>query len=756
MTAGNDLKVSLIVTVRNDAAGAAELLDALAGQTRLPDEIVIVDGGSTDGTQAVLSAFSDRRIAFRWLECAGANIASGRNRAIQEARHDLIACTDCGCLPDADWLEELVRPFADANVAVVGGNYRVIARTSHERVLGALTMPGALAPVDPARFNPSARSLAFRRSAWEQAGGFPAWLATAEDTLFACKLRRLHLPYAHAAAAIVRWRPRRTLPATWRQFREYARGEALIGRGCQNAAFWTRRYVLAGLCAVMCAAALGTAEYGWAALAGATWFCALVGPIHRRAAQVARRTGRCLDYGRALLLSHWVTLATLRGFRLGRRQRTQDPQTYVNAMRAYWGDASLAAAPPWNMKQPLCPRTLIVSWHWPPANRASTVVLANLFAAAPPGAFWVLTRTLSDRDADPVVEPPIPTERVRCWLADEKERTLLTPIAALIAAWRMTTAAQRMHRDAPFQRVLAVHPHRWSLLAGWWISRRLGIPLAAYMHDLCAETLITRNPLKRSFWTSVDERALRSAFLILTPTREFAVHYRGRNLLETWVLPHCRPAADAAPQDEAPRHGPLRLLYAGNIYQAHADAVRALLDALRQAPAAGIEFLSRPHPVLANHPVRWVDRETAQAAMRCADVLVVALSGNSPYPREIQGCFPSKLVDYLSAGKPILAIVPPNCFVERFVVTTGCGIVVTSQHPAEIARAIERLRDPASRKVMGRAARHVAGQLDAERWMEQLCRRLALGAPIDPSTPAFPVARAPHAVRSAVVAHAQA
>ena len=46
----SQLPVSLIVTVRNDRHGFAELLDGIAAQTEMPDEIVVVDGGSHDGT----------------------------------------------------------------------------------------------------------------------------------------------------------------------------------------------------------------------------------------------------------------------------------------------------------------------------------------------------------------------------------------------------------------------------------------------------------------------------------------------------------------------------------------------------------------------------------------------------------------------------------------------------------------------------------------------------------------------------------
>ncbi len=43
-------KVSLIVTVLNEAATIELLLEAVAAQTKLPEEFIIVDGGSSDDT----------------------------------------------------------------------------------------------------------------------------------------------------------------------------------------------------------------------------------------------------------------------------------------------------------------------------------------------------------------------------------------------------------------------------------------------------------------------------------------------------------------------------------------------------------------------------------------------------------------------------------------------------------------------------------------------------------------------------------
>ena len=53
------MKVSLISTVRNSAPHVEEFLGSVTAQTRAPDEVVIVDGGSTDGTVEILRRSSD-------------------------------------------------------------------------------------------------------------------------------------------------------------------------------------------------------------------------------------------------------------------------------------------------------------------------------------------------------------------------------------------------------------------------------------------------------------------------------------------------------------------------------------------------------------------------------------------------------------------------------------------------------------------------------------------------------------------------
>lgn len=263
--------VSVIMTVYNEADNIETVIRSLLAQTRPPDEIVIVDGGSTDGTCSVIEKLAQDTalLGDARLKCLvrpGANISQGRNAAIEAAAHDLIAVTDAGVRLTPGWLETLTAPFSpegkESGVEVVAGFFRADPdpHSPFQIAMGATVLP-VEADIRPEKFLPSSRSVAFTRRAWAEAGGYPEWLDYCEDLIFDLNLKEKGFVFAWQPSALALFAPRRSLKAFWQQYYRYARGDG------KAALFLKRhllRYITYGVAAPV--GLLGLRRYPWLGL----------------------------------------------------------------------------------------------------------------------------------------------------------------------------------------------------------------------------------------------------------------------------------------------------------------------------------------------------------------------------------------------------------------------------------------------------------------------------------------------------------
>lgn len=94
--------ISVVIPCRNDAEMLAACLDALAGQTRAADEIVVVDNASTDDSAAVARAAGARVVPEPRV-----GIARATSTGFDAATGDILARLDADSIPPLDWLERV-------------------------------------------------------------------------------------------------------------------------------------------------------------------------------------------------------------------------------------------------------------------------------------------------------------------------------------------------------------------------------------------------------------------------------------------------------------------------------------------------------------------------------------------------------------------------------------------------------------------------------------------------------------------------
>lgn len=223
------MTVAVCATVLNEARDAEALAESLRSQRRLPDELVIVDGGSSDGTAETLRASLAGMEGVQVLDAPGSNISAGRNLAARSVTSDLIAFTDAGITRSPDWLDALVQAAERAPLAAGAFGYILAAPgNTVETAIGAVGLPFAR-EIDPAHYPPSGGSVLLRRRWFVQIGGFPEWLDYGEDLWLDQRIWAEGGWFVHAPGADVRNRPRSSLPAFFRQYFHYAWGDGRAG-----------------------------------------------------------------------------------------------------------------------------------------------------------------------------------------------------------------------------------------------------------------------------------------------------------------------------------------------------------------------------------------------------------------------------------------------------------------------------------------------------------------------------------------------
>lgn len=239
------MQVSVVITVLNEANSVRSLCTSLAAQTKLPKEVIIVDGGSSDKTVEILTQCQQDfpQLTLRIITQKG-NRSVGRNTGISQANSEWIAITDAGCEPTRRWLEQLCATQQTTQAEVVAGYYRGGGQTSLEKAIVpyVLVMPDQ---VNAATFLPATRSMLIKKSIWRKLKGFDERLSHNEDYAFARKLLSTKQRIVFSKNAVVLWHPRNSLQSFAVMIYRFALGDAEAR--CYRPKVWLvfSRYILA-------------------------------------------------------------------------------------------------------------------------------------------------------------------------------------------------------------------------------------------------------------------------------------------------------------------------------------------------------------------------------------------------------------------------------------------------------------------------------------------------------------------------------
>lgn len=370
------------------------------------------------------------------------------------------------------------------------------------------------------------------------------------------------------------------------------------------------------------------------------------------------------------------------------------------------------------------PPLVLVSGYPPSTAFGGGIVLRRLLEGYPEDRLTVVTarhvaETLATR-ADKGGLLPVPHVLVGHWHSPAR---VFRRLARSANALRIPRTASLIRRALGPDSVILAVPWGGELgselfAAAYLAHRRSGRPLVVYEMDEWRASLGTASGRVASALERVFHGPLlRSAGIVWAMSEPMATAFADRFGVAARVLPHCvdlAPYAAARPP-APPADGPFNVVFIGSINAAQADAVRSVALAVDRLPAdaqfllytdQGAEELGQlgiGGPRLRIRPT--VPSAELPAILRAADVLVVALSFEPALRTVVTTSFPTKTIDYLAAGVPILVHAPPDAAVSVRARAQGWGLVADERDPARVAEILQRLAtDHALREDLARAA----------------------------------------------------
>ncbi|MCX7606797.1 MAG: glycosyltransferase [Bacteroidia bacterium] len=220
------LPVTVIIPARNEAENVARLIESLKNQNKPPQEIIVVDAGSTDNTAEVA-----RGAGARVIRVDKAYPGQARNIGIVHAHYDILAFWDASMWVAPHTLSALVEPLLSGEADLVQGTLDIRPKTVASQLFFLVLHPPYSRSLPEGVFlqTPPVACTALRKVLWEKVGGFKPWRAR-EDSDFRQRVESIGIRTLLCTHALTIWEPaERTFPLL-RKIKTYGRHNLLSGK----------------------------------------------------------------------------------------------------------------------------------------------------------------------------------------------------------------------------------------------------------------------------------------------------------------------------------------------------------------------------------------------------------------------------------------------------------------------------------------------------------------------------------------------
>jgi succinoglycan biosynthesis protein ExoA len=234
--------ISVVMPVLNEETCLGKLLRQLLAQNYDPDrfEILVVDGGSTDGTRRVVEDLISAHENLRLLDNPRRWSSAARNIGVRASQGEIVVVVDGHCeLSDPLYLRKLADAFIRSGADCIGRPQplNVVNPSRLQRAIGLARAsvlghhPASYIYSLRERFVPAhSVAVAYRRTVFERVGTFDECFDACEDVELNHRVDRAGLRCLLVPELAVSYQPRGTLRALFQQLLRYGRGRVRLLR----------------------------------------------------------------------------------------------------------------------------------------------------------------------------------------------------------------------------------------------------------------------------------------------------------------------------------------------------------------------------------------------------------------------------------------------------------------------------------------------------------------------------------------------
>lgn len=333
---------------------------------------------------------------------------------------------------------------------------------------------------------------------------------------------------------------------------------------------------------------------------------------------------------------------------------------------------------------------LIVCKYYHHPAVAMAVIMRNLLSRFDPASFTVVT------DPVPGMQPRHAGARDYHFAPLPKAAPQrLYPLWQAIQMPIASREVERLIRELGVKVTVACHVDMHAISVARNAAKATGTPWMPYIHNMIWENFRGTKLEKRSI--KVQKQVFEEASSMLVMCDGIRDLYRERYGLESRsiVHNHIEPVRESLPS-ATPRR---QCFLSGHIYNINVHSVVRVIEA---SEGLGLPMLvTAPESHLSTagitgrvERVFYPEREDYLKALEEQAILVTALDwpGESAQTEEeLMTLLPTRVVEYLAAGRPVLAHCPPESFMARFLQQHRCAKVVTEPTTEAVARAMREL-----------------------------------------------------------------